>query len=85
MSHEIRTPMNGVIAAADLALSEKLAPKAKHYLEIIHSSGYSLLGIINDILDFSKIEAGKLALESRPFRLDEVLDLVIGMSINKAA
>jgi len=84
MSHEIRTPMNGVIAAADLALSEKLTPKAKHYLEIIHSSGYSLLGIINDILDFSKIEAGKLALESRPFRLDEVSDLVIGMSINKA-
>ena len=57
MSHEIRTPMNGVIAATDLALGEAVPPKVEHYLNIIHSSAYSLLGIINDILDFSKIEA----------------------------
>ena len=49
MSHEIRTPMNGVIAATDLALGEAVPPKVGHYLNIIHSSAYSLLGIINDI------------------------------------
>ncbi|MBF0397505.1 MAG: response regulator [Desulfobacterales bacterium] len=74
MSHEIRTPMNGVIAAADLALSEKdLSPMIEHYLKIIYSSGYTLLGIINDILDFSKIDAGRLELENVPFKLDEIL------------
>ncbi|MBN1932444.1 MAG: response regulator [Desulfobacterales bacterium] len=85
MSHEIRTPMNGVIAAADLALGEELPLKTKHYLEIIHSSAYSLLGLINDILDFSKIEAGKLDLEIQPFRLDQVFDRVVDMFINRTA
>ncbi|MCG6908210.1 MAG: response regulator, partial [Desulfobacteraceae bacterium] len=85
MSHDIRTPMNGVIGAADLALSEKLPPKVAHYLKIIHSSAYSLLGLVNDILDFSKIEAGKLDLEIRPFRLDEVLYRVTDTFSHKAA
>ena len=85
MSHEIRTPMNGVIAATDLALSEDVPPKIAHYLEIIQSSAYSLLGIINDILDFSKIEAGKFELKERTFRLNEVFDRVMEIFVTKAA
>ncbi|BBO79074.1 hypothetical protein DSCW_64910 [Desulfosarcina widdelii] len=84
MSHEIRTPMNGVIAATELALSEEVTPKIAHYLRIVQSSAYSLLGIINDILDFSKIEAGKMELKSRTFRLNEVFDRVIELFVNKA-
>ncbi|MBW2099843.1 MAG: PhnD/SsuA/transferrin family substrate-binding protein [Deltaproteobacteria bacterium] len=85
MSHEIRTPMNGVIGATDLALSEELPSKAKHYLQIIHASAYSLLGIINNILDFSKIEADELDLEMHPFKIDDVMDRVMETLINKAA
>ncbi len=85
MSHEIRTPMNGVIAAADLALGEEVPPKIAHYLQIIHRSAYSLLGIINDILDFSKIEAGKFELKDRAFRLNEALDRVMELFVKKAA
>ncbi len=85
MSHEIRTPMNGVIAAADLMLSEKMPPKAEHYLKIIQSSAYSLLGIINDILDFSKIEADMLDIETHPFLLDDVIDRVTDMFMSEAA
>ena len=85
MSHEIRTPMNGVIGATELALGEALPPKIEHYLRIIHGSAYSLLGIINDILDFSKIEAGKLELKERIFRLNELLDRVMELFVNKAA
>jgi len=85
MSHEIRTPMNGVIAAAELALSEKMPPRAERYLEIIQSSAYSLLGIINDILDFSKIEADKLEIETRPFLLDEVIDRITDVFMSEVA
>jgi PAS domain S-box-containing protein len=85
MSHEIRTPMNGVIAAAELALNDALSPKTAHFLRIIHSSAISLLGIINDILDFSKIEAGKLDLDAGPFNLENALDGVTGMFLNKVA
>ena len=84
MSHEIRTPMNGVIGAAELALGEEMSSKVSNYMKIIHSSAYSLLSIINDILDFSKIEAGRLELEIRSFQLDEALDKVTDVFVNKA-
>jgi two-component system, sensor histidine kinase and response regulator len=84
MSHEIRTPMNGIIAATDLALSEKLTPTVEEYLHIVQNSSYALLGIINDILDFSKIEAGQMELKERQFRLDEIFDRVMDVFIHQA-
>ncbi|MGE5255102.1 MAG: response regulator [Hyphomicrobiales bacterium] len=84
MSHEIRTPMNAVLGMAQLALKTELTDKQRDYLEKIRTAGNSLLGIINDILDFSKIEAGKLAMESLPFNLDEVLDNLASLVTLKA-
>ncbi|WP_290581287.1 hybrid sensor histidine kinase/response regulator [Ketobacter sp.] len=66
MSHEIRTPMNGVIGVASLLDDHLNNDTARHYNQLIKSSGNSLLTIINDILDFSKLEAGKMVIESIP-------------------
>ncbi len=73
MSHEIRTPMNGMLGVADLLRAQSPSPEQKRLLDVLASSGESLLRIINDILDFSKIEAEKLELRPRPFEISVLL------------
>jgi two-component system, sensor histidine kinase and response regulator len=69
MSHEIRTPLNGILGLNELALQARLDADTREYLQLVQSSGQSLLAIVNDILDFSKIEAGMLSIERLPVDL----------------
>ena len=84
MSHEIRTPMNAIIGMTHLVQKTKLDDKQLDYVSKISRSANALLGIINDILDFSKIEAGKLNIENIDFELQEVLDGVTDLVLQKA-
>jgi signal transduction histidine kinase/DNA-binding response OmpR family regulator len=86
MSHEIRTPMNAILGMSHLALQSGLTARQRNYVQKVHTSAESLLGIINDILDFSKIEAGKLDIEHVQFNLADVLDnlaSVVGMKADE--
>lgn len=69
VSHEMRTPLNGILGMAQLLLETNPSDDQREFIELINSSGESLLTLVNDLLDHSKIEAGKLAIEKVPFDL----------------
>lgn len=85
MSHEIRTPMNGILGMARQLKNSQLSHDQAEMLNIIQSSGDSLLVIINDILDLSKIEAKKIELEKSVIDLSFLLHELEQLFIHQAA
>lgn len=65
MSHEIRTPLNAILGFVTILEQRIKDSKSLDYLNIISTSGKSLLYIINDILDFSKIQSSKFTITPR--------------------
>lgn len=84
MSHEIRTPLNGIIGAVDLLKKTALSGDQNKYLEIIQTSGDTLLALINDILDLSKIEAGELKIHPETIIIQDFMTRLVNSFTAKA-
>jgi len=84
MSHEIRTPMNAIIGLSHILATTSLTEKQKKFVDTLHLSADSLMGLINDMLDIAKIEDNMIELESIPFSLRELMQKVVSIMNVKA-
>ncbi len=77
MSHEIRTPMNAILGFGALLQDEDIGNDERNqFVDIINTSGYSLLEIINDIIEMSKIEAGQISINKKPTDVNQLVNTV---------
>jgi two-component system sensor histidine kinase RpfC len=79
MSHELRTPLNGVIGIADLIRETDLNSQQREFVNIMHASANTLLGLIENVLDISKIEAGKIIIAHDDFDLHQLVNMMMQM------
>lgn len=79
MSHELRTPLNGVIGIADLIRETDLNSQQREFVNIMHNSANTLLGLIENVLDISKIEAGKIIIANDDFDLHQLVNVIMQM------
>ncbi len=84
MTHELRTPMNGVVGMANVLLSTSLDDDQAECVQIIRSSGESLLGLVDNILDFSMLEGEELGMEVVPYDPREVVQKVVDVLSSRA-
>ncbi|MDR0974868.1 MAG: response regulator [Ruminococcus sp.] len=83
MSHEIRTPINGILGLAQIELSKNPPEELQRSLDMIYSSGRSLLDIINDILDFSKIESGRIDILNIPYDFGSMINDTMLLNVTR--
>lgn len=88
ISHEIRTPMNTILGFSQALLEEKNLSEdiVKRDAINIKEASSNLLELINNILDVSRIESGKENIDSKDYKLENLLmevNSVISSKISK--
>jgi signal transduction histidine kinase/CheY-like chemotaxis protein len=82
VSHELRTPLNSIIGLTRLLAEPASAPldaEQAYQVELIRTSGTTLLALVNDLLDVAKAESGRLQIDPATVDLPALLGRLHGL------
>lgn len=74
VSHELRTPLNGVMGVLQLLEDGRLGEVQRRHLATAAASGETLIALVDAILEYARLKASTEALETRDFRLDQLIE-----------
>lgn len=74
VSHELRTPLNGVMGVLQLLDEGNLGEAQRRHLATAAASGETLIALVDAILEYARLEASTETLETRDFRLDQLIE-----------
>ena len=82
VSHELRSPLNAMQEAARLLearSSDPLTARQERLIAIFQKGTERLLRLVNEVVDLARIDAGMLAVEPRPFSVENAVKQAIGI------
>lgn len=79
VSHELRTPLNGVMGVLQLLDDGRLGEAQRRHLATAAASGETLIALVDAILEYARLEASTEALETRDFRLDQLIETAVDL------
>ncbi|MGX1010404.1 signal transduction histidine kinase/DNA-binding NarL/FixJ family response regulator [Bradyrhizobium japonicum] len=74
VSHELRTPLNGVMGVLQLLDDSSLGEAQRRHLATAEASGETLIALVDAILEYARLEASTETLETRDFRLRQLIE-----------
>ncbi|MBW5434667.1 response regulator [Bradyrhizobium canariense] len=74
VSHELRTPLNGVMGVLQTLDDGSLGEAQRRHLTTAAASGETLIALVDGILEYARLEASAETLETRDFRLDQLIE-----------
>jgi len=80
VSHELRSPLSTIheqLAMVMKAMTEEETDTDQHLISRAKEKTQGLISTIGDLLDLSRIETGNICVETREFRMEELLDSVV--------
>ncbi len=77
ITHDIKIPLSSIIGYASLIFDKTTGhvnPRAKEFVQTIHSNALKILSLIDNFLTSCKIEGGKLRLFIRPVQVNFIVE-----------
>lgn len=77
VSHDLRAPLASITGYAELISDERKKENRIRYSEAIRQSSDRMLQLLNSLLNFYRLDTGKEQSETSPFRMKNLIEILI--------